>query len=42
MPELTDFADIPFTNNHCFHYASKTRLEAELGRVRWRLIPNAG
>ena len=25
MPELPDFADTSFTNNHCFHYAGQTR-----------------
>ncbi|MBC8088197.1 MAG: carboxypeptidase-like regulatory domain-containing protein [Phycisphaerae bacterium] len=25
MPELTNFADTAFTNNHCFHYAGQTR-----------------
>lgn len=29
MPELPDFADTAFTNNHCFHYAGQTRFEAD-------------
>ena len=29
MPELADFADTAFTNNHCFHYAGQTRFEMD-------------
>jgi hypothetical protein len=29
MPELPDFADTAFTNNHCFHYAGQTRFETD-------------
>jgi hypothetical protein len=29
MPELTDFADTVFTNNHCFHYAGQTLFETD-------------
>jgi hypothetical protein len=29
MPELPDFADTAFTNNHCFRYAGETRFEAD-------------
>ena len=29
MPELTNFADSAFTNNHCFHYAGQTRFGAD-------------
>jgi hypothetical protein len=29
MPELPDFADTAFTNNHCFHYAGQTRFEGD-------------
>jgi carboxypeptidase family protein len=29
MPELPDFADTAFTNNHCFRYAGQTRFETD-------------
>jgi hypothetical protein len=29
VPELPDFADTAFTNNHCFHYAGQTRFETD-------------
>ena len=29
MPELPDFADTAFANNHCFHYAGQTRFETD-------------
>jgi hypothetical protein len=29
MPELPDFADTGFTNNHCFRYAGQTRFETD-------------
>lgn len=29
MPELPDFADTTFTNNHCFQYAGQTRFETD-------------
>ncbi len=29
MPELPDFADTAFTNNHCLHYAGQTRFDAD-------------
>ena len=29
MPELPDFVDTAFTNNHCFHYAGQTRFETD-------------
>ena len=29
MPELTDFADTAFTNNHCFRYAGQTRFDTD-------------
>jgi hypothetical protein len=29
VPELTDFADTAFVNNHCFRYAGQTRLESD-------------
>jgi hypothetical protein len=29
MPELSDFADTAFTNNHCFFYAGQTRFETD-------------
>jgi len=29
IPELPDFADTAFTNNHCFRYAGQTRFETD-------------
>jgi len=29
VPELPDFADTAFTNNHCFQYAGQTRFETD-------------
>jgi hypothetical protein len=29
LPELPDFADTAFTNNHCFRYAGQTRYEGD-------------
>ena len=29
MPELTDFADTAFTNNHCLRYAGQTRFDTD-------------
>jgi hypothetical protein len=29
LPELPDFADTAFTNNHCFRYAGTTRFESD-------------
>jgi hypothetical protein len=41
LPELSDFADTAFTNNHCFTYAGRTTLEGDsvvqvqFGPVPW-------
>jgi hypothetical protein len=29
LPELPDFADTAFTNNHCFHYMGQTRYQGD-------------
>jgi hypothetical protein len=29
VPELPDFADTAFTNNHCFHYAGQTHFDTD-------------
>ena len=40
VPELSDFADTAFTNNHCFRYAGHTRFELDsVIRVDFEPVP---
>lgn len=40
VPELPDFADTTFTNNHCFHYAGQTRFFGDsVIRVDYEPVP---
>jgi hypothetical protein len=40
LPELPDFADTAFTNNHCFRYAGKTKVDEDsLIQVDYEPVP---